>query len=115
MNRCGRPSSQSPIVNEYDTTRVPGFMASNVGRSRRFTVGQQIQRHDGSVAEVGLEDVALHERDARFNALGRGETLRMLHEIRVVLDADRRCAEVLAAAMAILPSPRRGRRPCRPA
>ena len=87
---------QSPIVNEYDTTRVPGFMSSSVGRSRRFTVVVRYSATTVASLKSASKISPCTNVTRPSNALGLGKALRMFHEIRVVLDADRRCAEVLA-------------------
>ena len=55
-------ASQSSIVKEFETTRVPGFMVRIFGRSLMLISGSRNIVMTVGLREVRLVEVGLHER-----------------------------------------------------
>ena len=95
------PHQRAAFTDVGDAVRLPvahrelmrrdaraGFHAQQDRHEPRVQAGQQVQRDDVGVGEVGLEDVALHELHV-LHRLRLGVALRHLDHRRVVFDAQR--------------------------
>ena len=94
------------MLKTWDTTRVPGFNSrTSFGLQALVEALQEIQRHDGRLADVGGEKILGHESHAVRHARRGGILGRLLDERRIDFDADAAAPYFFAAVMTIRPSP----------